>query len=211
MFHGCLTINGAYIPESSSNNFEKNETIHTEATYGNYCCHLVDNSDKPNTFRVYGSIWQGLTIRRLNKLQGIQNHLSEGQRNIRARRTQSAVRIVLASVLLYACSWFPNLVLYVVRLTNAIFPSADIMNSLLCIDWRSLYFIITQFLPLVNSCFSPCIYVIFLSDFRDAAKKILCQKRAINQALNNPIELQPMSPVCNRRRGRRRSDEDRDI
>ncbi|XP_020910147.2 somatostatin receptor type 5 [Exaiptasia diaphana] len=152
-----------------------------------------------------------LTIRRLTKPQGIQNHLSEEQRNVRARRTQSAVRMVLASVLLYACCWCPFLALSVVRFTDAVFPSADIINFSACIDWPSLYFIIYYFLPVVNSCFSPCIYLIFLSDFRDAVKKILCRQQTINQALNNPIELQPMNPVCNRRRGRRTSDEDHDI
>ncbi|KXJ17567.1 Allatostatin-A receptor [Exaiptasia diaphana] len=156
-------------------------------------------------------ILTSLTIRRLTKPQGIQNHLSEEQRNVRASRIQAAVRMVLASVLLYACCWLPALVFFVVQWTDAALPSADIANFSLCIDWTSLYFIIGGFLPMVNSCFSPCIYLIFLSDFRDAAKKILFRKQAINQALNNPIELQPMNPVCNRRRGRRTSDEDRNI
>ncbi|KXJ23213.1 hypothetical protein AC249_AIPGENE3864 [Exaiptasia diaphana] len=40
-----------------------------------------------------------------------------------------------------------------------------------------------------NSWFSPCIYIIFLTDFRKAARKVLC--RNVNTMRRYSIELQP--------------------
>ena len=48
-----------------------------------------------------------LTIRRLSRFQAIHAHLNREQRKARSRRTQAAVRMVLTSVLLYACCWLP--------------------------------------------------------------------------------------------------------
>ncbi|KXJ06656.1 hypothetical protein AC249_AIPGENE2749 [Exaiptasia diaphana] len=78
------------------------------------------------------------------------------------------------------------------------FPSVDIMDDSACIDWRSIDFIIFTLLLVVNSCFSPLIYIVFLPDFKEAAKKVLFRGRKTqNQAPNggNSIELQP-APNC---------------
>ena len=51
-----------------------------------------------------------LTIRRLSRFQAIHAHLNREQRKARSRRTQAAVRMVLTSVLLYACCWLPSFI-----------------------------------------------------------------------------------------------------
>ncbi|KXJ11727.1 G-protein coupled receptor-like K2 [Exaiptasia diaphana] len=50
------------------------------------------------------------TIRRLSRPRAIHAHLNQEQRKARARRTQAAVRMVLASVMLYTCCWFPTFI-----------------------------------------------------------------------------------------------------
>ncbi|KXJ22168.1 hypothetical protein AC249_AIPGENE4206 [Exaiptasia diaphana] len=61
-----------------------------------------------------------------------------------------------------------------------------------CIDWESFEFILEYLLPVVNSCFSPLIYIIFLPDFRQAAKHVLCRREIQSREPNsqNSIELQ---------------------
>jgi len=63
----------------------------------------------------------------------------------------------------------------------------------ICIDWSTLFFILSNILPLVNSCFSPCIYIVFLSGFREAAKRLVCRttNRSVNK-LRNAVELEPV-------------------
>lgn len=136
-----------------------------------------------------------LIIRRLTKTQRIHNHLSEEQQSRRAIRKQAAVRMVLASVLLYTCCWLPYSVLTVIYMVSIINPSAQVIKSSICsIDWNSFAFIAWNFLPVINSCLSPCIYFVFLSDFQAAIKKILCRRKT-NETLNRivPTELQTMS------------------
>ncbi|KXJ12705.1 hypothetical protein AC249_AIPGENE22867 [Exaiptasia diaphana] len=135
-----------------------------------------------------------LTTRRLSRPQPIHAHLNEQQLKKRVRRTQAAVQMVIASVLLYACCSLSYLIFNALRIADSFFPSVDIMDDSACIDWRSIYFIIYKFLLVVNSCFSPLIYIVFLPDFKEAAKKVLFRGRETqNQAPNgeNSIEMQP--------------------
>lgn len=137
-----------------------------------------------------------LTIRQLSKQKAIESYLSEGRQNIQARRTQSAVKMVLASVLVYTCCGLPLFVYSAMQTIDNIIPSVDIMNYSACYDWSSLSFIVQIILPVINSCFSPCIYITFLSDFRDAAKKILWGRN-----VNRPLqETQAKIVQVNKRR-----------
>ena len=125
-----------------------------------------------------------LTIRRLSRPQAIQSHLNQQQRNVRRRQTQAAVRMVLVSVLLYTCCWLPIFFFYKFSVIETLTQRVFIIDFSVCIDWDSFHFIINSILPVVNSSFSPLIYLIFLPDFRQAAKKVLCRRNIQNQAPN---------------------------
>ena len=83
----------------------------------------------------------------------------------------SAMRMVLCSLLLYSCCYLP----YFVSKLFDFLRLNGIYYSRLYIDWTMLDYML-KFLPLANSCFSPCIYIAFLSDFRQAAKRLFCER-----------------------------------
>jgi len=112
-----------------------------------------------------------ITIRRLSNHQAIHDHMSEEQRNTRKKRIRLSVMMVIASALLYACCWWPLLVRLGLLDLESHFPQAIYITECFRV---SVHFILTYFLPAVNSCFSPFIYIIFLSDFKEAAKRVLC-------------------------------------
>ena len=109
-----------------------------------------------------------ISIRRLSRTQAIQAHLNEEQIRVRSRRTRSAVLMVLASALLYACCWFPT---YFVTSFILLYDFED------CFDWATFQFVIDNILPALNAGFSPFIYIIFLPDFRKATKRVLCFRK----------------------------------
>ncbi|KXJ22908.1 Bombesin receptor subtype-3 [Exaiptasia diaphana] len=135
-----------------------------------------------------------ITTRRLSRTQAIHAHLSEEQRKIRTQRSRTAVRMVLVSVLLYACCWIFN---FFIKAAPLVYDSDVCQYAFLDVN-ASGYFVpvtfIYTFLPIVNSTLSPCIYIIFLHDFREAAKKVLCQKEISDKKRNRQWsqELHPM-------------------
>ena len=130
-----------------------------------------------------------ITMRRLSRTQAIQSHLNEQQRKIRTRRGQAAVRMILVSVFLYACCWLPVFAFRALWSVDRFIPTVALVDS--CFVWRSLLYIISYFLPVVNSCFSPLIYIIFLNDFRQAAKKVFCRTDTQCQVTNRQNSILP--------------------
>jgi len=130
-----------------------------------------------------------ITVRRLSRSQAIVAHMNVDQQRNRKRRTMAAVSMVLASVVLYSCCWFPYSFLDNLRITGRYFLNYRLFTQ--CIDWSSLFYITSYFLPALNSCLSPVIYIIFIPDFREAAERVLCRcKPATNQqAPREEIEL----------------------
>jgi len=136
-----------------------------------------------------------LTLRRLLKPQAIEASLAEAQRQARRKRITAAVRMVLCSLLLYSCCWLPYIIYYFLWTLSFTLEKAHSLYVIpICIDWSTLIFILSNILPLVNSCFSPCIYIVFLSDFREAAKRLVCTCRTTNRSVNkrNAVELEPV-------------------
>ena len=116
-----------------------------------------------------------LTSVRLRQSQAIQANLPDVERQARAKRTANAVRMVLCSLLLYSCCYLPFILNGIVGALS--FHGLITIDYSLCTtDWSTIWFIIGYLLLLVNSCLSPCIYIVFLTDFREAAKKLLCEK-----------------------------------
>lgn len=114
-----------------------------------------------------------LTWRKLSKPNEISCSLSELQRKSRAKRMAGAVRMVLCSIFLYCCCYLPLIFLQISELLLA-FNGISIFGGI-CIDQALFEHVGREILPLFNSCLSPFIYIIFLSDFRSAAKRILCK------------------------------------
>lgn len=110
-----------------------------------------------------------LTLRSLSTSRAIVADLCDAHKKLRNRRMASATRMVLCSLLLYSCCYIPSfsldvfIILHHYRITYL---------TRTCIDWKNLVFV-TDFLLIVNSCFSPFVYIIFLKDFREAAKWLL--------------------------------------
>lgn len=144
-------------------------------------------------FMIMTFVFSILAIKRLSRTQAIHAHLNQEQQKVRARQTQAAVRMVLASLLLYALCLFPLSVftfLNQIHRIRIVFRKGPIFPP--CMDWSAVVFIIYRCFPLLNSCFSPCIYIVFLSDFRGAAKKVLCRKTNRIENRRNSIELKQM-------------------
>lgn len=133
-----------------------------------------------------------LIIVRLSKSQPVILHLNKEQQKNRKLRTKAAVHMVLASLLLFACCWFPYRIYRVLRTINSLIPSVELIDYRACWDYRSFTFIVEDFLPLVNSSFSLCVYIIFLPDFREAAKNVLCTCRREEPLRRNSFELQAL-------------------
>ena len=137
------------------------------------------------------------TIRSLSRSQSIDVHVNQEQRTMRNKRTKSAVWMVLSSLCLFIVCWLPY---YVTQLLYCIFyylyrfhhSKVNVYEMIDFMEELGLHYAINRFLPLVNSAFSPCIYIIFLSDFREAAKKVLCRCKTSTDNVNadRSIELQ---------------------
>jgi len=116
-----------------------------------------------------------LTLRRLSSPHVIEDNLSEAQRKQRRKRIGSAIKMVLYSLMLYCCCFSP-LLFYYFLLSLSKMSSLTIIDWSACYDWDSLFFVIYLFLPILNCSLSPYIYFICLSDFRQAAKAVLCKR-----------------------------------
>jgi len=115
-----------------------------------------------------------ITVTRLSKSQLTQARLNQQQQVMRRKQTRSAVSMVFSSTLLYACCWFSFNVFDIIFSISYYNPKLNSIFLNQCIDWFSLFYITMYILPAVNSCFSPFIYLIFLPDFKEAAKRVLC-------------------------------------
>lgn len=111
-------------------------------------------------------ILSALILRKLSHRNEIEASLSEAQRKARAKRISGAIKMVLSSLLLYTLCYVP------VSIWSFIISFS--VNAFRCYEFYILDFLLV-FLPLVNSCFSPGIYLIFLGDFREAAKTLVCR------------------------------------
>ncbi|XP_031572073.1 neuropeptide Y receptor type 1-like [Actinia tenebrosa] len=94
-----------------------------------------------------------------------QGNFTEEQNRTREKRTAKAVKMVLCSLLLYTCCYLPGFVYYFLF-------AFDLTTEFPSYSFETLNFMLS-FLLLVNSCFSPCIYIVFLIEFRQAAKRLL--------------------------------------
>ena len=111
-----------------------------------------------------------ITLRRISNSNAIQANLSEKQRRTREKRMSGAVKMVLYSLLLYSCAFIP----YVIRGILESFQKEDHdYHRFICYDAFIFNFLI-YFLIILNTCFGPCIYLIFLTDFREASRKLIC-------------------------------------
>lgn len=145
-----------------------------------------------------------LTIRKLSETRSFQANFNEAQQKLRVKRIRSAVNMVLFSLLVSCSCWLPYFI-YSFLFYLEVVTGKKTLGTSLCIDWSSLHFIIVYFLPIINSSISPAIYIVFLSDFRDASKKFLCRKRIRKQGdIRNSFELRPLSQKRHRRRSGRR-------
>jgi len=110
-----------------------------------------------------------ITVKRLSaESRPTRARLSKEQLVMRKRQARPAVSMVVSSTVLYACCWFPSHLLHFYYLLNHHFRFDD------CVDWNSLHHITAHLLTAFNSCLSPLIYIIFLPDFKEAAKRVLC-------------------------------------
>lgn len=127
------------------------------------------------------------TLQRLSDPQAIEGHLSEAHRKLRRRRISSAVRVVLISLLLYSCCYLPHFIFQLVVSLTTLSPSIPEINWLsICLDLSSMVYMIQLFLPVANSSFSPCVYFVYLSDFRQAGKAVLCRESVTNDCDSIP-------------------------
>lgn len=121
-----------------------------------------------------------IIIRRLFSPRAIEVHLNDEQRIARRKRTISAVHMVLASTLIYACCWFPGHLLTTITLLGF-----DLTIS--CNDRYYLDNVVYRFLPALNACLSPYI-ILFLPDFRRSAKRALSFCKTVQHVSSeNPI------------------------
>jgi len=114
-----------------------------------------------------------VTLRRLTYNQTIQDSIPDMQRQTRKKKMAGAVKMVLTSLLLYSCCYLPFALWQGFKKFSIMENGPD---SISCFGRNVLEFL-SRLLSLVNSCFSPAIYLIFLTDFRDAAKRFLLCKR----------------------------------
>jgi len=115
-----------------------------------------------------------LTLRTLSNSRTILANLSNVHRQLRAKRMAGAVRMVLCSLVIYSCCYMPS---FSLDLFFAVYSHGLYRHLIFpCINWAALFFTI-DFLLIVNSCFSPCVYIVFLKDFREAAKSLLIAKQ----------------------------------
>ncbi|XP_020906338.1 mu-type opioid receptor-like [Exaiptasia diaphana] len=120
-----------------------------------------------------------VTSVRLSNSNAIQENLSDEQRRRRARRIMSAVRMVLCSLLVYSICYLPD---FVEDSIKSIDPSITYGLSEECKD---LQFFLMHILKVLNSSLSPLIYLVFLQDFRRAAKTFIWATRPNDSSQDN--------------------------
>ena len=125
-----------------------------------------------------------ISLKRLQKPQEIVIHLTEEQARVRMKNTSRAVKMVLFSLLLYT-TYYP--VAFYRFVYIVIFSRDRKQRDNVCLDWETLTYV-TRFLPLVNSCLSPFVYLAFLTDYQKGAKKMLC---GCSTGRQNKVEDKP--------------------
>lgn len=108
---------------------------------------------------------------KLFRSNGIADSLTRAQRKLRRQRISGAAQMVMWSLLLYSCCYLPLSILQAIQLFSQI-TGLEIFKGV-CFDLDNLDYYASDLLPCLNSCLSPCFYIIFLSDFRLAAKRVL--------------------------------------
>lgn len=112
------------------------------------------------------------TLRRLTWPQIVDESAPE-QQNRRTKRRINVVNMVLFSLMLYFSCNLPSRIFNVI-LTFSLYNVVSLSSIISpCLDWDFLTFILYEFLPLLNSTFSPFIYIVFLGDFRKKAKMLV--------------------------------------
>lgn len=139
----------------SENVLYKIRIFTSSITIGSYCTIFVLNF---------------IALRRLSNQQEIQNSIPEAQRQARKKRTSNALKMVLSSLLLYTCCYLPH---------DVAWMSMNIKEEIESSNYIIKFFFFVLF-PMVNSCFSPLIYMAFMSDFREAAKRLMCKRSRRN-------------------------------
>jgi len=137
-----------------------------------------------------------VTLRKLSRHQTMQNNnLSIIQRQARIKRMANAMKMVLTSLLLYSFCYLPFAGW---QFFKGLSRKSDQTHSTFCYSSYLLKFL-EVLLPLVNSCLSPVILLIFLSDFRKGAKRLICGNR--DQLKVKPCVIKPRdnSQGANRR------------
>ena len=115
-----------------------------------------------------------LTSVRLSKMTEIQANIPDAQRRLRKKRMVSAVRMVLCSLLLYSCCYLPDFVEDFLEgvlwheKSNGTSCNNEIVHFMLHLP------------KIINSCLSPFIYMVFLSDFREAAVNVFTKRLRIS-------------------------------
>lgn len=121
-----------------------------------------------------------VTLRRLSNPRAIEDNLSDVQRNLRRQRMRSAVKMVLFSVLLYCFCYLPLLVIRILFKVPVMYVAYFLFKRPFTddcsVDFRVIIWFAQFFFPILNSSLSPCVYFAFLSDFREAAKTLLCRR-----------------------------------
>ncbi|XP_028514939.1 allatostatin-A receptor-like [Exaiptasia diaphana] len=110
-----------------------------------------------------------VTLKRLSKSSGIEGSLSEPQRTTRARRMKKIVHMVICSLVLFSCNYFPVFIMALLILLSKLGYS-------ICVDTSTMIFLFALF-PVLNSSLSPYIYCVFLTDIRDSAKNLIVLRR----------------------------------
>lgn len=113
-----------------------------------------------------------VSLKRLQKPQAIVAHMTEEQVRYRVKRTSRAVKMVLFSILLYT-TYYPVFIYRIVFIWIFDRDRKQLAETL-CLDWKSSTFAL-RFLPLINSCLSPVVYLTFLTEYQEGARKMLSQ------------------------------------
>lgn len=110
-----------------------------------------------------------VTLRRLAQPQPVRNSLSETQRRVRTRQTKNVVKLILCSLLIYSVCYIPFFTFDVIKLRVA----RSVERVCFKYNFPLDKLVLECFLPLIHSLLSPFVYVMFLSDFREAAKTLV--------------------------------------
>lgn len=113
-----------------------------------------------------------MTLRFISRPTAIEENISESHRKARQKRRENTVKMVLSSLLLFSCCYLPFLIWNILKMISEDFHQST-KPGFNCTEFNIVDFIVTDILTVLNSLLSPFIYLFYLGDFREAAKKIL--------------------------------------